>query len=75
MTRDIPHRFTVRPLSDAEGGGYLIEFPDLPGCMSDGETVQEAIENGVDAMRGRIQVMEAEGRPVPEPARTAVVAE
>lgn len=75
MTRDIPYRFTVRPLGDDEGGGYLIEFPDLPGCMSDGETVEEAIENGVDAMRGWIRVMEAEGRPVPAPAHIAVAAE
>ena len=29
---------TVSPLSEEDGGGYLIEFPDLPGCMSDGET-------------------------------------
>ena len=33
-----------------EGGGYLIEFPDLPGCMSDGETIEETIENGKDAV-------------------------
>jgi len=31
---DTEYRFTVRPLSEDEGGGYLIEFPDLPGCMS-----------------------------------------
>jgi antitoxin HicB len=31
--------FTIRHLSKEEGGGYLIEFPDLPGCMSDGETI------------------------------------
>ena len=44
---DVPHRFTVRPLS--EGGGYLIEFPDLPGCMSDGETIEE--DHGVRVRR------------------------
>lgn len=35
-----------------EGGGYLISFPDLPGCMSDGETIDEAIANGQDAFSG-----------------------
>src|SRR5690242_8377107 len=30
--------FQVRPLAQEEGGGYLIEFPDIQGCMSDGET-------------------------------------
>lgn len=41
--------FEVRPLTKSEGGGYLITFPDLPGCMSDGETPEEAIINGKDA--------------------------
>lgn len=67
MTDDIPYRFTIRPLTEAEGGGYLIEFPDLPGCMSDGETIEEAVRNGRDAMHGWLQVIEAEGRPIPEP--------
>ena len=31
---DTEYRFTVRPLSGDEGGGYLIEFADLPGWMS-----------------------------------------
>ncbi len=28
----------IRPLSAAEGGGYLAEAPDLPGCVADGES-------------------------------------
>ena len=51
MIPDVPYRFIVRPLTDEEGGGYLVEFPDLPGCMSDGKTVEAAIVNGVDAMQ------------------------
>ena len=51
----------MRPLPEDGGGGYLIEFPDLPGCMSDGTTIEEAITNGIDAMRGRIEAMRAEG--------------
>ena len=43
--------FTVRRLSDEEGGGILIEYPDLPGCMSDGETIEEAVANGEDAVK------------------------
>jgi antitoxin HicB len=41
--------FDLRPLSKDEGGGWLITWPDLPGCMSDGETPEEAICNGRDA--------------------------
>ena len=32
-----------------EGGGYLVTFPGLPGCMSDGETIEDAIINAADA--------------------------
>lgn len=36
----------IEPLSDEDGGGYLITFPDLPGCMADGETLEETMLNG-----------------------------
>lgn len=74
MIPDVPYRFTIRPLTAGEGGGYLIEFPDLPGCMSDGETIEQAIEHGVDAMRGWLEVMRDEERPVPKPQREPAAA-
>lgn len=61
------YRFIVRPLSDDEGGGYLVEFPDLPGCMSDGETIEEAVANGQDAKASWIAAMTEAGRPIPSP--------
>jgi antitoxin HicB len=61
------YSFTVRPLSVEDDGGYLIEFPDLPGCMSDGETVEDAIRNGEDAKRDWIAAMKEAGRPIPLP--------
>jgi antitoxin HicB len=53
--------FTIRPLT-ADEGGYLIEFPDLPGCMSDGDTVKEAIRKGADAKWAWITAMREAGR-------------
>ena len=44
------YRIALRPLSAAEGSGWLAEVPELPGCMSDGETPQEAVENVMDAI-------------------------
>src|SRR6202035_1245363 len=64
---DTKYRFTVRPLAKEEGGGYLIEFPDLPGCMSDGETIEEAIHNGNDAVRTWIETAAELNRPIPKP--------
>jgi antitoxin HicB len=60
--------FTVRPLTSGEGGGYLIEYPDLPGCMSDGATIEEALSNGQDAQAAWIAAMREAGRPVPSPS-------
>ena len=68
---EIEYRFTIRPLTVEEGGGYLIEFPDLPGCMSDGDTVAEAIANGAEAKRDWIAATLAAGRPVPPPTAEA----
>ena len=45
------NKFEVRQMPKEEGGGYLVTFPELPGCMSDGETVEEAIVNAADAER------------------------
>jgi len=39
----------VAPLSEEDGGGYMITFPDLPGCMSDGDSLDEVLLNGRDA--------------------------
>jgi antitoxin HicB len=69
MLPDVRSRFTIRPLPEDNGGDDLIEFPDLPGCMSDGTTLEEAITNGIDAMRGWTPAMRAEGHPLPAPTR------
>ena len=68
-----PHPFEayahiVSPLSEAEGGGFLITFPDLPGCMSDGETEAEAIANGRDAFVSWTSARDDIGKAIPEPA-------
>jgi antitoxin HicB len=62
------YRIALRPLDAGEGGGWLAEVPELPGCMSDGETPQEAIDNVMDAIACWIEAAEEDGRPVPAPA-------
>ena len=57
----------VRPLSAEDGGGWLASVPDLPGCMSDGETMQEAIENVTDAIQSWKEAAQELGRAVPAP--------
>jgi antitoxin HicB len=65
---DTEYRFTIRPLTEEDDGCYLIEFPDLRGCMSDRETIEEAIANGEDAKRCWIAAMKEAGRPIPPPS-------
>jgi predicted RNase H-like HicB family nuclease len=72
-----PYRFEeymheVAPLPEEDGGGFLITFPDLPGCMSDGETIEEAVDNGRDAFRAWISAAVDAGRPIPKPTAKPV---
>lgn len=57
----------VSPLAAEEGGGFLITFPDLPGCMSDGETEAKAIVNGRDAFESWVSARVDAGKAIPEP--------
>jgi predicted RNase H-like HicB family nuclease len=50
-----------------EDGAYVAEVPELPGCISDGETYAEALANAEDAVRAWIETARDLGRPIPEP--------
>lgn len=63
----IKYPMHIRPLSKEEGGGYLIEFPDLPGCIADGETVEQALIEAEDALKAWISSAKADGYSVPLP--------
>jgi antitoxin HicB len=62
------YRFEMRRLTEDEGGGILIAFPDLPGLISDGETYEEAIRNGREAFVEWIEGWQEMGRKVPLPS-------
>lgn len=59
--------FEIRPLSDEDGGGFLISFTDFSECISDGETIEDTIQNGMDALQETIAALESLNLPVPEP--------
>ncbi|HEX9965792.1 MAG TPA: type II toxin-antitoxin system HicB family antitoxin [Allosphingosinicella sp.] len=65
------YEVTIRPLLVSEGGGFLALVPELPGCKSDGETPQQALENVYDAIACWIEAAEEMGRSVPQPKRAA----
>lgn len=61
----LEYPFITSVLPEAEGVGYLIEYSDLPGCVSGGETIQEAIENGRDAVWSWIETAKVHGAEIP----------
>ncbi len=67
MTR-LGYPILIEPLSPEDGGGFLATVPDLPGCMSDGETYEEALANVQSAISEWIEEVLELGRPVPTPS-------
>ena len=63
-------RYTII-IEKAPDGGYGAYVPDLPGCVSMGETKEEVIENIADAIRFHLEGMKAEGLPIPIPTTEA----
>jgi predicted RNase H-like HicB family nuclease len=49
-----------------EDGYWVAECPSLPGCVSQGETREDAIKNIREAIQGYIEALEEDGLPVPE---------
>lgn len=60
-------------LSPEEEGGYSIEFPDLPGCFSCGDSFDEAVAMGADAAKTYIAALLSRGESVPESHRRPVL--
>ncbi len=68
------YRIHIEPLSEEDGGGYVAFVPDLPGCMSDGETEQEALSNVLEAISDWLDCAKSMKRPIPEPTRELMYA-
>ena len=58
------HKFTVI-LEPEEDGGYSIHCPALPGCSSQGNTIEEALDNIREAVLGVLRVRQDERLPIP----------
>jgi len=59
----------IERLSEADGGGFVAFAIDLPGCMSDGESQEDAVKNLRDAIVEWIDQARALGRAIPEPTQ------
>jgi predicted RNase H-like HicB family nuclease len=58
-------KFTVILTPDEEDGGYVAECPAIPGCISEGDTVEEALANIKEAIDGCLETLAAQHAPLP----------
>lgn len=53
--------------ADPEDGGYVVECPAIPGCVSEGDTVEEALANIREAIDACLAVLREKGELIPAP--------
>ena len=56
-----------KPTEDVDEGGYVVSFPDLPGCLTCGNTVEEAVKYAEDAKRSWLEAAVEDGLEIKEP--------
>ena len=56
---ELPYRMEIVP--DVEEGGYAVTFPELPGCITCGETLEQAVRNATDAKKAWLEAALDEG--------------
>jgi len=61
----LPYKMEIVP--DIEEGGYVASFPDLPGCITAGENLEELFELAVDAKKAWLESAYEMGSIIPEP--------
>jgi len=59
------HKYTVI-FEPAEEGGYVVSVPALPGCYTEGDTLEEAREMAREVIVGHIETLRELGQPIPE---------
>ena len=62
----LPYRLEIIP--DALEGGYVATYPDLPGCLTTGDTIDEVVKNAEDAKQEWLMAAIEEGIEITEPA-------
>lgn len=60
------YQYTIILHPDAEQGGYTVTVPALPGCVTEGRTIEEAIAMAKEAIQLYIESLIADGEPIPE---------
>ena len=64
------YSINITSIPQDEGGGYIVIFPDLPGCVADGETFDEAIAEARDAFNAWVIAEQEDKGDIPAPRTT-----
>ena len=64
----IPYRMEL--VQDSDEGGYVVSFPDLPGCLTYGDTIANAITNAADAKKAWLEAALEDGIEIANPTRS-----
>ena len=59
--------YRMEIVEDKTEGGYVVSFPELPGCISCGETVESAVKNAEDAKKAWVEAALEDGIKIAEP--------
>ena len=68
MTNEPTHKYQLHIFWSAEDDAFLVDVPDLPGCMTHGNTPAEAARNAEEAISLWLDTARELGRPIPEPS-------
>lgn len=61
----LPYKMEITP--DLEEGGYVVSFPDLPGCITTGATIETAVANAQDAKKAWLEAAMEDNVEIQEP--------
>jgi antitoxin HicB len=65
-------QYTINIVPEEDGEGYYVTVPALPGCFSQGYTVEEAQKNIVEAIRLHLKCIKEEGEKIPYEKRSVL---
>jgi predicted RNase H-like HicB family nuclease len=58
------NRFKIVLDFNEEDGGFTVTVPALPGCVTEGDTIEEALTNAKEVIKGYLKALEIQGRPI-----------
>lgn len=59
--------YTMEVIKDPDEGGFVVSFPELPGCLTCGQTLENALANALDAKKAWLEAALEDGLVIQEP--------